>query len=416
MLNIKELVESGKIKDLKRRGVDFNLSDIKKMIKNRGESHSKVDSLRSSLKECSNQFSLLKRSGENTDVLTEEIRNIKKEISTEEKVLEALDAAYKGLSFSLPNIPEADVPAGDSDAENVCIKTWGTPLVDSNFKNHVELNEDLKIFDFDRAAKVSGSGFCFYKGKGALLERALLNYMIDIHIKNGLEFIMPPLLVKDSTVLCAGQLPKFKDQLYKVEDEELYLIPTSESPLIGMYMNEIIDSLESPKRMCGISACFRTEAGSAGVSDRGIIRSHQFNKVEMITLCKEDDEVAELQKMIDTAEFILRSLELPYRILKLCTGDLPFASKKTFDIEVWLPGQNRYYECSSISTCGVFQSKRGLIRYRDEESNIQYPITLNGSGIATSRLMVSILETGQQDNGRIKVPNVLVPYTGFEYI
>ena len=299
--------------------------------------------------------------------------------------------------------------------DNVCIKTHlQKPKFDFQFKNHVELNDQLKLFDFKRGAKISGSNWPVYRNMGARLEWALLQFMMDFHIKNGFTPILPPHLVKKETMFGSGQLPKFSEQLFKINDKdfELYLIPTSEVALNGLHMDEIFESSDLPLKYVSYTPCFRREAGAAGSQERGLIRMHQFNKVEMFCFTTPDHSETLFKEMVHSAEKILESLELHYRSMLLVTGDMSFASAKTIDVEVFLPGQDRYYEVSSISNCTDYQARRSQIRYRNKEGKVEILHTLNGSGLATSRLMVAILENNQQKDGSVIIPKVLRPYLG----
>lgn len=314
---------------------------------------------------------------------------------------------------SLPNIPGDEAKVSPDPKDNVCIKTWGQKReFDFAFKNHVELNEKLKLFDFKRAAKTSGSGWPAYCNMGARLEWALINFMLDIHIENGFEMWMPPHLIRPETMFASGQLPKFEHQLFKIKDDDynLYLIPTSETVLNGLHIDEVFSEAELPKRYVAYTPCFRREAGAAGSQERGLIRMHQFNKVEMFAFTKPDQSEAMFQQMVSSAEEILQGLNIHYRNMLLVTGDMSFAAMKTIDVEVWLPGQNRYYEVSSISNCGDFQSRRSMTRYKSGEGKPEFVYTLNGSGLATSRLMVALLENNQRPDGSVEIPLVLHKY------
>jgi seryl-tRNA synthetase len=354
-----------------------------------------------------------KRQGKDVSSLMNEVAGL----GDKAKVLDAETAKLEeeqNLELaSLPNLPEDDIPLGADAKENVCLRTWGDkPSFDFAYLNHVELNEKLHLFDFKRAAKVAGSGWISYKGLGARLEWALLNYMLDIHLENGFTMWMPPHLVKPEIMFGVGQLPKFEKQVFKLDDEDykLYLIPTSEAALNGLHYDEIFKAEELPLRYCAYTPCFRREAGAAGSNERGLIRVHQFNKVEMFCFAKPEESNALFEQMVQSAEEILKGLDLHYRSMLLCTGDMSFAAKKTVDIEVWLPGQNRYYEVSSVSNCGDFQARRSQIRFKRGEEKPELVHTLNGSGLATSRLMVALLENNQQPDGSVKIPIVLHKY------
>ncbi len=354
-----------------------------------------------------------KRSGENVDKLFEEVSIIK-------NALEQLQSEYKEIEkqrhhelLMLPNIMDDDVKVSNDPKDNVCIKTWGDQRqFDFPPKNHVQLNERLALFDFERGAKISGSGWPVYRDLGAALEWALLNYMIEVHRKHRYKQFILPLLVRKEMMIGAGQLPKFQDQSFRLKDEEysLYLIPTAEVALNGLHYDEIIDEDALPFKYFSYTPCFRREAGAAGQSERGLIRMHQFNKVEMYCFCTPEQSHAIFEEMLASAEEILQGLNLHYRNMLLVSGDASFPSSRTVDIEVYLPGQQRYYEVSSISNCRDFQARRSKIRYKKKENPAQYLHTLNGSGLATSRLTVALLENNQRSDGSIEIPAVLQKY------
>ena len=340
--------------------------------------------------------------------LGDSIVNLDNELkSAEEKLKDLLDV--------LPNLPDDDIKIALDPKENVCVKTVGEKR-DFSFspKNHVELNEKLHLFDFTRGAKISGSGWPVYRGLGARLEWALINFMIETHLKNGFEQWMVPHLVRPEMMYGSGQLPKFEKQLFKIHDEdyELFLIPTSEVSINALHYNEILPSESLPKKYISYTPCFRREAGAAGSQERGLIRVHQFNKVEMFCFARHEESDQIFDQMVASAEEILQGLELHYRNMLLVTGDMSFAAARTLDIEVYLPGQNRYYEVSSVSNCREFQGRRSKIRYRNPEGELNFVHTLNGSGLATSRLMVALLENNQQEDGSILIPKVLQKYLG----
>lgn len=318
---------------------------------------------------------------------------------------------------TLPNLPMDDIKISQDPKDNVVLKQVGQkPTFAFTPKNHLELNEKLYLFDFKRAARISGGGWPAYRGLGARLEWALLNYMLEVHIKKGFEMWLPPLLVREEVVFGSGQLPKFKNQQFKMDDPEfpLYLIPTAEVPLNGLHMGEMIPEESLPLRYCAYTPCFRREAGAAGEKERGLIRVHQFNKVEMFVFCKPEESPALFDQMLASAEEILQGLELHYRTMLLVTGDMSFAAARTVDVEVWLPGQNRYYEVSSVSNCTDYQSRRSETRFRRKGDKPEFVHTLNGSGLATSRLMVALLETNQAEDGSVRIPKALQKYLGVD--
>ncbi len=354
-----------------------------------------------------------KRKGEDISSSTQEMTTLGEQIARADAELAELENTLNQELAVLPNLPMDDIPVSPSPKDNVCIKSWGVKReFDFPFKNHVELNERLKLFDFARGAKISGSGWPLYKGLGARLEWALLNYMLDTHRKNGFMQIIPPLLVRPEIMFGSGQLPKFEHQLFKIRDEDyhLYLIPTSECSLNGMHSQEILEEEVLPLKYTAYSPCFRREAGAAGSQERGLIRTHQFNKVELFCFTQPEESARMFEAMVETATEVLEGLGLHYRNMLLTTGDMSFAAAKTVDIEVWLPGQNRYYEVSSVSNCTDFQARRSETKARKSQDKPYYVHTLNGSGVATSRLMVALLENNQQADGSVLVPKVLQRY------
>lgn len=372
-----------------------------------------VEQLQAKRNHLSKEIGDKKRKGEDTSSLMQEVAGLGDKVATLNHERTELEKELTQKLACIPNIPSDEAKISADPKDNVCIKSWGNkPEFDFPFKNHVELNDKLGLFDFKRAAKISGSGWPAYRNLGARLEWALLNYMIDIHIENGFEFWLPPLLVRPETVFASSNLPKFENQLFKLKDEDyhLYLIPTSEAALNGLHIDEIFPAEELPKRYAAYTPCFRREAGAAGSQERGLIRMHQFNKVEMFAFTLPEQSEEMFQQMIKSAETILQGLNLHYRNMLLVTGDMSFAAMKTVDVEVWLPGQNRYYEVSSISNCGDFQSRRSMTRYKHKEGKPELIHTLNGSGLATSRLMVALLENNQRPDGSVELPLVLHHY------
>lgn len=373
----------------------------------------KLEELQAKRNHLSKEIGLKKQRKEDTSLLMQEVAGLGDEVSTLNHQRHELEASLTHQMGFIPNLPCPEAKISSDPKDNVCLKSWGEKReFDFPFKNHVELNEKLNLFDFKRAAKTSGSGWPAYRGMGARLEWALLNYMLDIHLENGFEMWMPPHLVRPEMMYGSAQLPKFEKQLFKLKDEEynLYLIPTSEAVLNGLHHDEIFHEEELPKKYVAYTPCFRREAGAAGSQERGLIRMHQFNKVEMFAFTKPSQADTMFQEMVASAEKILQGLNIHYRNMLLVTGDMSFAAMKTIDVEVWLPGQNRYYEVSSISNCGDFQARRSLIRYKEKEEKPELVYTLNGSGLATSRLMVALLENNQRKDGSIELPLVLHKY------
>lgn len=379
------------------------------------ELKTKAEHLKSERNALSDQIGGLKRKGEDTASLMEQVSKYGNEISHLDHALAPLEEEMTNLLATVPNIPMDDIKVSDNPKDNVMIKEYKKkPTFDFPTKNHVELNEKHHLFDFKRGAKISGTGWPVYRGMGARLEWALLNYMIEIHIKNGFEQWIPPLLVRKEIVFASGQLPKFENQQFKINDPDyhLYLIPTAEVPLNGLHYDEILDEEQLPLKYIAYTPCFRREAGAAGSQERGLIRMHQFNKVEMFCFSKPEDSMKLFDQMMASAEEVLQGLDLHYRNMLLVTGDMSFASARTVDIEVWLPGQDRYYEVSSVSNCTDYQSRRALIRFRKKGEKPELVHTLNGSGLATSRLMVALLENNQHPDGSISIPTVLQKYVG----
>ncbi len=356
-----------------------------------------------------------KRKGEPADALMEEVRQIGEKISQLDHERTQVEETFTDALSRIPNIPMDDIKASQDKEENEVIKIVGEmPRFSFEPKHHLELNETLKLFDFNKTAKTSGSGWPAYRGMGAKLEWALLNYMIEIQLLNGFEFWLPPLMVRPPMMFGSGQMPKFDGQFYEVHDDEnkLFLIPTAEVALNGLHYDDIIDEEDLPLKYAAYTPCFRREAGAAGAQERGLIRVHQFNKVEMFCFTKPEESAAMMEQMIGVAEEILNGLGLHYRLTKLVTGDMSFTAAKTIDVEVWLPGQNRYYEVSSISNCTDYQARRSQIRYRPKGGKPELLHTLNGSGLATPRLMVALLENNQNEDGSVRLPPVLAEKLG----
>lgn len=331
-----------------------------------------------------------------------------------DQALQAVDEKLTYIAVRLPNIPDASVPVGEDEDANVEVRRWGTPKTfDFEPKPHWEIGEALDILDFERGAKVSGSRFVYYKGLGAKLERAVFNFMLDVHTdEHGYTEMLTPNIVNSASMFGTGQFPKFTEDVFQLADSDLTLIPTAEVPLTNYYRDEILAGDTLPQYFTAFSPCYRSEAGSAGRDTRGLIRLHQFNKVEMVKFTDQSSSYDELEKMTNDAEAILQKLGLPYRVLALSTGDMGFSAAKTYDLEVWVPAQETYREISSCSNCTDFQARRGKIRYRDENGKLQYVHTLNGSGLAVGRTVVGILENYQNADGSVTIPEALVPYMG----
>ncbi len=416
MLDIKliranrELVE----KKLKTKDPEADLSPIAALDERIRVIKMNVEELKASRNSLSKEIGEKKRmKHEDTSSLMREVGGLGDKIAILDQELAALEHELTQKLAMLPNLPRDEIKVSSDPKDNVCIKTVGEKRHFAfAFKNHVELNERLHLFDFKRGAKIAGSGWPVYCDMGARLEWALLNYMIDINLENGFQMMMPPHCVRPDIMFGSGQLPKFEKQLFKISDEDyqLYLIPTSEVALNGLYYDEILREEELPKKFIAYTPCFRREAGAAGSQERGLIRMHQFNKVEMFCFTTPEQSDAVFDQMMASAEMVLQGLGMHYRNMLLVTGDMSFASAKTVDIEVHLPGQNRYYEVSSVSHCTDYQARRSHIRYRHKEEKPELVHTLNGSGLATSRLMVALLENNQNEDGSVTLPVVLHKY------
>ncbi len=363
-----------------------------------------------------------KKAGENAENIIIEMREVSGKIKKLDDDLRELETELNDILMWVPNLPHSSVPVGKSAAENVIVREWKPDGYEFDNKkellDHFELGKRNGILDFERGAKVSGAGFPVYMGKGATLERALINYMLDLHInKHNYKEVFPPFLVNRESMKGSGQLPKLAEDMYHCEKDDLFLIPTAEVPITNLHSGEIIKEEDLPIRYAGYSACFRREAGSYGKDTKGFIRVHQFNKVEMVKFVLPENSYQELEGLVNDAEEILQALKIPYRIVLLCTGDLSFSASKCYDIETWSPAENKWLEASSCSNFENFQSRRANIRFRNKETNkVEFVHTLNGSGLATSRLMVSLLEQYQNGDGAIEVPEVLKKYTGFNLI
>ena len=383
---------------------------------------SKTEELKAKKNQVSAEIPKLKKAGQDTTAIFEEMKKVGDEIAHLDAQLKEIEEKIDNVLRHTPNLAHASVPVGKSAEQNVEIRRWLPEgfKFENDFKvlDHVELGKKLSLLDFERGTKISGSGFPLYTGKGATLERALINFMLDTHIHNhGYTEVMPPILVNRDSMKGTGQIPKMEEDMYFIEKDGLYPIPTAEVPITNIHRDEILAEKDLPIKYVGYSPCFRREAGSYGKDSKGFLRVHQFNKVEMVKFAKPDNSYDELEAMTNDAENILKALNVPYRILMLCTGDLSFSAAKCYDIETWSPAENKWLEASSCSNFEAFQARRANIRYRKEETKKpEFVHTLNGSGLATSRLMVSILENNQTPEGKIIVPKALQKYTGFEII
>ncbi len=371
-----------------------------------------TEELRHQLKKGSDQIAELKRNKQPCEDATTALREIRDRIQTMDVELRTTEERLQDQALRIPNIPHESVPPGKDEHENVEVRQWGTPPEFSfPVKSHQDLGEALGILDFKRATKIAGARFCVSMGVGALLERALANFMLDCHIQeHGYTEVLPPMLVNRPSMTGTGQLPKFAEDLFHLPEEDFFLIPTAEVPVTNLFREEILDAEQLPLRLVAYTSCFRREAGSYGKDTQGLIRMHQFQKVELVNFVRPEDSYDQLERLTQAAESILQKLGLPYRVVALCSGDLGFSAAKTYDLEVWLPSQQRYREISSCSNFDAFQARRANIRFRSKKDKPQFLHTLNGSGLAIGRTVVAILENYQQANGTVIIPEVLRPY------
>jgi len=407
------------VKDaLARRGAAVDLSEFVAAEQERLQLLRESEDLRNKRNTVSEEIGKLKRAKENADHLMTEMKGVADRIKEIDEVLKGIEEKQLFFLLTIPNIPDASVPAGKDENDNVEIRTWGEPR-SFMFEplNHWDIAAKHDIIDFDRGAKIAGARFAVMKGAGARLERALMNFMLDHNTACGYREVFPPLLVNRDSMTGTGQLPKFEADLFKTENPEFYLIPTAEVPVTNLHRDEILNEEDLPLYYTAYTPCFRSEAGSYGKDVRGLIRQHQFNKVELVKFVKPEDSFAELESLTAVAEDILQQLGLPYRTIVLCSGDMGFGSAKTYDIEVWLPGQQKYREISSCSNFVDFQARRANIRFkRTGKKGTEFVHTLNGSGLAIGRTLVAILENGQQEDGSVVIPEKLQPYFGAEKI
>ena len=400
---------------LAHRGVATQtLNQIKDLDQKRRQILVTVEELKAKRNTVSAEIAQAKRTKENADDKIAAMQTLSADIKSLDAELAEIDDQLAAIITVLPNTPHDSVPIGADENDNVEVRRWGSPRVfDFEPKAHWDLGEDLKILDWERGAKVTGARFLFYKNLGARLERALYNFMLDEHLAEGYQEVIPPYIVNHDSMFGTGQYPKFKEDTFELADTNFVLIPTAEVPLTNYYRDEILDGKDLPINFTAMSPSFRSEAGSAGRDTRGLIRLHQFHKVEMVKFAKPEQSYEELEKMTANAENILQKLGLPYRVLALCTGDMGFSAAKTYDLEVWIPAQNAYREISSCSNTEDFQARRAKIRYRDEaDGKVKLAHTLNGSGLAVGRTVAAILENYQNENGSVTIPEVLRPYMG----
>ena len=397
------------------RGYDLDLSRFEVLDKDRREQLTALEALRHRRNEVSDEIAVMKKKGEDASGIIAEMKAVSAQIKEKERALPEVEKALDEMRMVIPNMPDASVHIGKDETDNPVLRRWGE-IRDFDFEPapHWELGENSGMLDFGRAAKLAGARFALYRGAGARLERALINFMLQIHTEDhGYQEILPPFLVNAASMTGTGQLPKFKEDLFKAEGWDLYLIPTAEVPVTNIHRDEVLEEQDLPIRYVAYTPCFRSEAGSYGKDTRGLIRQHQFNKVELVKFVRPEDSHDELEKLTQDAEEILRRLELPYQVVSLCTGDLGFSAAKTYDLEVWLPGQGLYREISSCSTFTDFQARRAGIRFRRKGAGGSELVhTLNGSGLAVGRTLVAILENYQQADGRVTIPKALRPHMG----
>ena len=416
MLDIKMIRQNtDEIKErLATRGVKAEKIDaLLEKDKRRRELLVETEGLKQKRNEVSAEIANAKRNKQDATDAIKEMREVGAKIKSLDEELEEVEATVKDMASRLPNLPNPTIPVGPDESANVELRKVGTPReFDFEPKAHWDIGEDLGILDFDRGAKVSGARFVYYKGLGARLERAVYNFMLDEHAKEGYTEMLPPYIVNAQTMYGTGQFPKFKEDVYQVNGEDMTLIPTAEVPLTNYYRDEVIPTEKLPVYFTALTPCFRSEAGSAGRDTRGLIRMHQFNKVEMVKFSKPENSYDELEKMTQHAGNIMEKLGLPYHVITLSTGDMGFSAAMTHDLEVWMPAQNKYREISSCSNCEDFQARRAHIQYRDENGKLNFVHTLNGSGLAVGRTVAAILENYQNEDGSVTVPEALRPYLG----
>ena len=417
MLDVKLLREDlTRVRErLATRGIEIAWDEFVYLDQQRRDALARIEKLKERKNRLSGEIGKVKKSGGDATALMGEVEEVSETIRQGEDPLAEIEARFEKLMLTMPNLPEPSVPAGRSAAENREVRRWrDPPQFDFPAKNHWDIGEELGILDFTRAAKIAGARFALYKDAGARLERALINFMLDLHTqKHGYREVLPPFLVNRDAMTGTGQLPKFEEDLFRVSEPDFFLIPTAEVPVTNIHREEMLEREQLPIRYVAYTPCFRREAGSYGQDVRGLIRQHQFNKVELVKFTEPEHSYDELEKLVADAEAVLQQLQLPYRVVELCTGDLSFAAAKTYDLEVWLPGQATYREISSCSNFEDFQARRAQIRYRKETKGKPIFVhTLNGSGLAVGRTLVAVLENYQQKDGSVVIPEVLRSYMG----
>ena len=420
MLDIKILrTEPDRIREaLKKRNNDLDITPAIELDLARREILTQVEKKKAQQNEISKKIPQMKMAGEDTAAIFAEMKELSNEIKADDEKVREIDAKLRDFMLRIPNIPNDSCPVGTDDSENEEIRRNGTPR-EFTFepKAHWDIGTGLDILDFERGTKIAGTRFTVYKGLGARLERAVIQYFLNTHTERGYTEIFPPYMVNRASMTGTGQLPKFEEDAFKVQNNGFFLIPTAEVPVTNLHRDEILDGDSLPIKYCAYSACFRAEAGSAGRDTRGIIRQHQFNKVEMVKFSKPENSYDELEKLTNDAEVLLQGLGLPYRVVCLSTGDLGFSSAKTYDVEVWMPSYNRYVEISTCSNFEDYQARRANIRYKETpKDKAQFVHTLNGSGLAVGRTVAAILENFQNEDGTVTIPEALVPYMGTDII
>lgn len=422
MLDIKIIRENpDKVKAaLKTRNADYDsyIDEILEIDEKRRKLSTETDALKAEQNKVSKQIPIMKKKGENTDAVMAEMKKISEKIKNDNAVISELETKQRDTLLRIPNIPSETTPIGKDDSENVELRKWGEPSkFDFEPLAHWDIGKNLGILDPETAAKVTGARFHFYKGLGARLERAVISYFLNTHTENGYTEVLPPYMVNRASMTGTGQLPKFEEDAFRVANNDYFLIPTAEVPVTNMHRDEILSGDKLPIKYCAYSACFRAEAGSAGRDQRGLIRQHQFNKVELVKFVDPATSYDELEKLTNDAERVLQGLGLPYRVVALSTGDIGFSSAKTYDIEVWMPSYNRYVEISSCSNFEDYQARRAAIRFKNSpKDKAQFVHTLNGSGVAVGRTVAAILENYQNADGSVTIPEALVPFMGTDII
>ncbi len=402
-------------KGLEKRNGDYDIDKIVELDEKRRQILVQVEEMKARQNQVSKEVPKLKKEGKDATEVLNEMKELSQKIKDFDIDVKEIENQLNNMLLRIPNVPNPNIAVGTSDEDNVEIRKWGEPRkFDFELKAHWDIGTNLDILDFERASKITGARFTIFKGLGAKLERAIINFMLNLHTsEHGYTEIAPPFMVNRASMTGTGQLPKFEEDAFKIPDKDFFLVPTAEVPVTNIHRDEILDEAQLPVYYTAYTPCFRQEAGSAGRDTRGLIRNHQFDKVELVKFAKPQTSYDELEKLTNNAEKVLQLLEIPYRVVELCTGDLGFSSAKTYDIEVWMPSYNRYVEISSCSNFEDFQARRANIKYRDKETGkLEYVHTLNGSGLAVGRTLAAILENFQQEDDSVIIPEVLRPYMG----